>query len=271
MAEPDIFNNPNFRVYSERIGQKGMLYMADNGSYCTFYLQVEDPTFTKALKIKYGYPSTVKNTPETWTYPAGGKLTAVRSNSVFTSGDCFLTIMDTGTTQLGKGGTLLVQISRNAKVPPPPDLYPPIMMSSTSVRLAWNNRQALDSGGYITQIDIAYSTTPNGTKTIKNGVLKGSGTALSFSGTYTVTGLKTNTEYYFFVRARTAVEKDSKGRVTNGGAGPWSEARGILTSGGVMVRHKNRWYNAIPYVKTDGVWKKARAYFKSSGSWKMTR
>ena len=253
-------DNPNYRVYSQKIGQKGTIYMIDTGSYCTFYLQVDDPTFTKKLSIRYGFPSSIASKDETITYPVGGSMFRTRSDSVFTSGECFFTIRDTGTPQLGKGGTLKVQVSRNAKVPPPPVLYSPNMISATAANISWNNRGAHDAGGYITQIDIGYGDNKTKPKTILNKVKSSTGTALMYSGDHTVTGLKTNTLYYFFVRAR-----------TKAGAGPWSEARGILTSGGVKVKHKNEWRNAVPYVKHKGTWKLARAYFKKGGVWGLTR
>ena len=257
-------------TYSKRIGKLGTLYLFDTGSYCTFYLQVEDPTFTKKLTIDYGYPQAVRKN-DTVTYPAGGQLVAIRSASVFTSGDVMLRIHPTGTSQLGNGGTLKVSISRGAKLPPPPDLHPPRMNGPTSVRVFWDARGSGDAGGWITQIDIGYGTDPKKPTTILNAVKTGTGTALIWDGNHTVTGLSSDRLYYFFVRSRTKVVKDKKGKVTGGGAGPWSEGRGILTSGGAMVMYKNRWYNAIPYVKVGGVWKEARTYFKQGGTWSKPR
>ena len=243
---------------TENTGTQGVLYIEDTGSYVHLGIRCKDPNYTKTkLSFTWKAPGS-SGTIKSWTLPAGGGLIPVRSFAVGVSGDITFTLKATGTTQLGGPKTVKKQVSRSEDTPEPPIITEVVMMSATSARVTWNMRESLTGGSNIKNFDVGYSPTA---WVAKGGtIIQNAATASNYGGTRTITGLKPNTFYYFWVRS-----KNAKG--TSG----WSPAKGILTSGGVMVRYMNEWRNAIPYVKHNGIWQPARAYVKRNDAWGLTR
>ena len=242
---------------TENTGTQGVLYIEDTGSYVHLGIRCKDPNYTKTkLSFTWKAPGS-SGTIKSWTLPPGGGLIPVRSFALGVSGDVTFTLKATGTTQLGGPKTVKKQVSRSEDTPEPPIITEVVMMSATSARVSWNMRESLTGGSNIKNFDVGYSAT---NWVAQGTIISNAASASNYGGTRTITGLKPNTFYYFWVRS-----KNAKG--TSG----WSPAKGILTSGGVMVKYMNEWRNAIPYVKVDGVWKPARAYVKRNGSWGLTR
>lgn len=247
-------------------GTKGILYIQDTGSYIHLGIRCKDPNFAKnGLKFKYSSPISSSNSV-TFNLAAGGALQNVRSFSTPLSGDVTWTLLATGTTELGGPKTVTKKISRTKSKPNPPEIELIRMSSATSAYVYWNVRRTGGSDLRINRFDLGYGTNPKKPTTI----IKNASTPQDYQGSRTVTGLSANTLYYFFVRARNTTTPP-KGGKAEGGISDWSEPRGILTSGGAIVKYQNRWRNAVPYVKVNGSWRRARAYVKKNGSWVMTR
>ena len=252
-----IQQGDTLEMTTENTGTQGVLYIEDTGSYVHLGIRCKDPNYTKTkLSFTWKAPGS-SGTIKSWTLPAGGGLIPVRSFAVGVSGDITFTLKATGTTQLGGPKTVKKNVSRSEDTPEPPIITEVVMTSATSARVTWNMRESLTGGSNIKNFDVGYSAT----KWVAQGtIISNAASASNYGGTRTITGLKPNTFYYFWVRS-----KNAKG--TSG----WSPAKGILTSGGVMVRYMNEWRNAIPYVKVDGIWKPARAYVKRNNAWGLTR
>ena len=246
-------------------GTQGIIYIQDTGSYIHLGIRCKDPSFSRnGLKFKYTSP--ISNGSATYNLKSGGDLQNVRSFATPLSGDVEFTLQATGTTQLGGPTTVTKKISRTKGKPNPPEIELIRMASASSAYLYWNVRRTGGSDLRINRFDLGYGTDPKKPTTIINNA----STPQDYAGSRTVTGLSANTLYYFFVRAGNTTTP-SKGGKPEGGLSDWSEPRGILTSGGAMVKYQNRWRNAVPYVKVNGAWRGARAYVKKNGSWRMTR
>ena len=242
---------------TENTGTQGVLYIEDTGSYVHLGIRCKDPSFTKSnLSFTWKAP-TGSGTINNWTLPSGGGLIPIRSFALGVSGDITFTLKATGTTELGGPTTVTKKVSRSEDTPEPPIITEVIMTSATSARVTWNMRKSLTGGSNIKNFDVGYSDT---NRVAQGTIISNAASASNYGGTRTITGLKPNTFYYVWVRSKNAK-----------GTSPWSPAKGILTSGGVMVRYMNEWRNAIPYVKFNGVWKPARAYVKRNGAWGLTR
>lgn len=243
---------------TEKTGTQGVLYIEDTGSYVHLGIRCKDPNYTKT-KLSFSWKApTGSGTINNWTLPSGGGLIPIRSFALGVSGDIAFTLKATGTTELGGPTTVTKKVSRSEDTPEPPIITEVVMTSATSARVTWNMRESLTGGSNIKNFDVGYSPTA---WVAKGGtIIENAATASNYGGTRTITGLKPNTFYYVWVRSKNAK-----------GTSPWSPAKGILTSGGVMIRYMNEWRNAIPYVKVDGVWKPARAYVKRNDAWGLTR
>ena len=242
---------------TENTGTQGVLYIEDTGSYVHLGIRCKDPNYTKTkLSFTWKAPGS-SGTIKSWTLPAGGGLIPVRSFAVGVSGDITFTLKATGTTELGGPKTVKKQVSRSEGTPEPPIITRVRMLSDTSARVNWDMRPSLTGGSNIKNFDLWYSTTPGGEQGTQ---ITNASPPSNYEGSYTITGLKPNTQYYVWVRSRNAM-----------GNSNWSNVRSILTSGGVMVKYMNEWRNAIPYVKVNGIWRPARAYVKRNDAWGLTR
>lgn len=237
-------------------GTIGQLYLQDSGSYIVLGIRVKDANYTKnGLKFEWSSPRD-RGTVSSWNLPAGGGLIVIRSFAAPLSGEVKWTLKATGTTELGGPTTLKHTISRSESKPEPADIQAAYMTGASSAYIYWNTREVGGHNLSVTRYDLGYGTSSKKPSTIINNA----SAASNYKGSRTVTGLSANTTYYFFVRVW-----NKKG---NSG---WSEPVGVVTSGGVMVKYRNRWRNAEPYVKTSAGWKRARAYTKRNGAWSMTR
>ena len=242
---------------TKNTGKQGVLYIEDTGSYVHLGIRCKDPNYTKT-KLSFSWKApTGSETINNWTLPSGGGLIPILSFALGVSGDITFTLKATGTTELGGPTTVTKKVSRSEDTPEPPIITEVIMTSATSARVTWNMRQSLTGGSNNKNFDVGYSETP---WVAQGTIIQNAASASNYGGTRTITGLKPNTFYYVWVRSKNAK-----------GTSPWSPAKGILTSGGVMVRYMNEWRNAIPYVKFNGVWQPARAYVKRNGAWGLTR
>ena len=242
---------------TKNTGTQGVLYIEDTGSYVRLGIRCKDPNYTKT-KLSFSWKApTGSETINNWTLPSGGGLIPIRSFALGVSGDISFTLKSTGTTELGGPTTVTKQVSRSEDTPEPPIITEVVMMSATSARVTWNMRSSLTGGSNIKNFDVGYSDT---NWVAQGTIISNAASASNYGGTRTITGLKPNTFYYFWVRSKNAK-----------GTSNWSPAKGILTSGGVMVKYMNEWRNAIPYVKHNGIWQPARAYVKRNGAWGLTR
>lgn len=242
---------------TKNTGTQGVLYIEDTGSYVHLGIRCKDPNYTKT-KLSFSWKApTGSETINNWTLPSGGGLIPIRSFALGVSGDISFTLKSTGTTELGGPTTVTKQVSRSEDTPEPPIITEVVMMSATSARVTWNMRSSLTGGSNIKNFDVGYSAT---NWVAQGTIISNAASASNYGGTRTITGLKPNTFYYFWVRSKNAK-----------GTSPWSPAKGILTSGGVMIRYMNEWRNAIPYVKHNGIWQPARAYVKRNDAWGLTR
>lgn len=141
----------------------------------------------------------------------------------------------------------------------------PFLMNATAdtVDVSWTPSTS-NGGSTILKYQIGYGTSSSAPTTI-----------IDASSPYTVTGLQPGTQYYFWVRAVSAV-----------GNGAWSPSNYEQTVAGAyvfveQVVHPHYvlpggsppaagWNRAIPYVNVAGVWKPAEVWVRNAGVWSRT-
>lgn len=127
-------------------------------------------------------------------------------------------------------------------VGPPSPLLSSVRATSVDVAFLAN-----DSGGSpITAWQVGYSTSTGEPTTV-----------VSATSPQVVEGLQPGTQYYFRVRAQSAV-----------GWSAWSTPTIVRTVAGAYIKVGAVWKLAIPYVRVAGEWVPAEAWTRTTGIWK---
>lgn len=183
--------------YFKSTGNSGQMLIRDDGFVVEFWLNAHNNATWNAALPWSMVINGVNSGNLYYNYQPGAGWRRLTQQVPSGSQNVQFKIGNTGTSGFG-GPTTFIQWINRAQVPPAPTTPTLSEITATSMKTVFNS-QGTGVGTFI-RWELGYGTDPNTPTTV-----------VTSSGTLTVTGLTTNTTYYFWARG-----------VNSTGTGPWS-------------------------------------------------